>query len=113
MVNGAYLSEKAETYSRRLCLEIPSRRVGSKGNQAATDFFAGIVASFGFETESPEFDCIDRSHDDVQLTVDRIFEICANLCLSVSHLWLFVKTANIVIWVSNWCKQIKALIALR
>ena len=55
---------------RRLCLEIPSRRVGSKGNQAATDFFAGIVAYFGFETESPEFDCIDWSHDGVHLTVD-------------------------------------------
>ena len=64
------LSEKAETYLRRLCLEIPGRRVGSEGNRTATDFFAGIVASFGFETESPEFDCIDWTQDGAHLSVD-------------------------------------------
>ncbi len=69
-MTSTFLSEKAETYLRRLCLEIPSRRVGSNGNQAATDFFADIVASFGFETESPEFDCMDWGHDGVDLTVD-------------------------------------------
>jgi aminopeptidase YwaD len=72
-MTSAYLSDKAETYLRRLCLEISSRRVGSPGNQAATDFFAAIVASFGFETESPEFDCIDWSHDGVHLTVSGTF----------------------------------------
>lgn len=35
------LSEKAESYLRKLCAEIPSRRVGSSGNREATDFFAG------------------------------------------------------------------------
>jgi len=69
-MTSTFLSEKAETYLRRLCLEIPSRRVGSNGNRAATDFFADIVASFGFETESPEFDCMDWSQDGVDLTVD-------------------------------------------
>ncbi|MBM4465883.1 MAG: Zn-dependent exopeptidase M28 [Chloroflexi bacterium] len=69
-MTSTFLSEKAETYLRKLCLEIPSRRVGSKGNRAATDFFAGIVASFGFEVESPEFDCMDWSQDGADLTVD-------------------------------------------
>ncbi len=64
------LSEKAKSYLRRLCLDIPSRRVGSEGNQAATEFFAGIVASFGFATESPEFDCLDWSQDGADLTAD-------------------------------------------
>lgn len=64
------LSEKAGTYLRRLCEEIPGRCVGSKGNRAATDFFAGIVASFGFETESPEFDCIDWTQEGARLTID-------------------------------------------
>ena len=49
-MTSVLLSEKAEMYLRKLCLEIPSRRVGSEGNRAATDFFAGVVASFGFET---------------------------------------------------------------
>ena len=74
-MTSVHLSEKAETYLRGLCLEIPSRRVGSKGNQAATDFFASIVASFGFETESPEFDCIDWKGEGTSLTVsDAVFE---------------------------------------
>jgi aminopeptidase YwaD len=62
------LSEKADTYLRRLCLEIPNRRVGSPGNRAATAFFAEGVASFGFETESPVFDCIDWSQGGAHLT---------------------------------------------
>jgi aminopeptidase YwaD len=53
------MSEKAGRYLRRLCLEIPSRRVGSRGNRAATDFFSDTVATFGFVTESQVFDCID------------------------------------------------------
>jgi aminopeptidase YwaD len=63
----AFLSQKADTYLQRLCLEIPSRRVGSTGNQAATDFFAGLMACFGFETSCPEFDCIDWESEGVVL----------------------------------------------
>jgi aminopeptidase YwaD len=76
---GIPLSEKAETYLMRLCLQIPNRRVGSEGNRTSTDFFASIVASFGFETESPAFDCIDWTHEDVHLTVDGVnFEAYAS-----------------------------------
>jgi aminopeptidase YwaD len=63
------LGVKAKSYLHKLCVEIPSRRVGSAGNRAATDFFAGLVASFGFATESIEFDCIDWSQDGVDLTL--------------------------------------------
>ena len=62
-----HLSERAETYLQRLCLEIPHRRVGSEGNRAATEFFARTVASFGFEAECSEFDCLDWTHGDAQL----------------------------------------------
>jgi aminopeptidase YwaD len=48
-------------------VDIPSRRVGSAGNQAATNLFSDIVSSFGFETKAPEFDCIDWSQDGVEL----------------------------------------------
>ncbi|HEX6304436.1 MAG TPA: M28 family peptidase [Anaerolineales bacterium] len=63
------LSTKAGAYLRKLCLEIPNRRVGSQGNQEATGFFAGVMASFGFEVESPEFDCMDWTQEGAQLTV--------------------------------------------
>ena len=64
------LSEKAATYLGRLCLDYPHRRVGSRGNRAATDFFAQVVASFGFETECPEFECIDWTQDGALLTIE-------------------------------------------
>jgi aminopeptidase YwaD len=63
------LPKKAETYLHRLCLDVPHRRVGSSGNRAATEFFARTVASFSFETETPEFDCIDWTHGDMHLMV--------------------------------------------
>ena len=63
-------SNKASTYLRRLCVQISSRRVGSAGNRAATDFFAYRVASFGFATESTEFECMDWTQAGARLTVD-------------------------------------------
>jgi aminopeptidase YwaD len=73
------LIEKTGSYLQRLCVEIPSRRVGCEGNRAATDFFARTVSSFGFRTESPEFDCIDWSQEGAYLTMDRIsFEVFAS-----------------------------------
>ena len=63
------LTKKAESYLQRLCVDIASRQVGSEGNRAATDFFAGVVSSFGFETECPGFDCMDWSQAGVELTV--------------------------------------------
>jgi aminopeptidase YwaD len=53
-------------------LEIPNRRVGSKGNRTATSIFAEVVAAFGFQTECTEFDCIDWTHGGARLTVDGI-----------------------------------------
>jgi hypothetical protein len=37
------LAIKAEQYRKRLCVEIPTRRVGSQGNQEATDFLSKTV----------------------------------------------------------------------
>jgi len=60
----------ANDYLQKLCVEIDNRCVGSKGNRQATDFFAERISPFGFRTESPEFDCIDWSHGDLQLRID-------------------------------------------
>jgi aminopeptidase YwaD len=64
-----HLIDKADSYLHTLCVEIPSRRVGSAGNRAATDFFARTAESFGFSTESPPFDCIDWQHAGADLSV--------------------------------------------
>jgi len=66
------LSDKAAGYLHRLCVEIPGRRVGTDGNRAATDFFAGLVSSFGFETECPAFACIDWAQAGADLEVDGV-----------------------------------------
>ena len=50
--------------------------MGSAGNRAATDFFARSAADWGFETESPAFDCLDWSHEGADLTVSGVpFEV--------------------------------------
>jgi aminopeptidase YwaD len=78
-MNSNLMIEKAGQYLRRLCLEIPSRRVGSQGNQAATDFFERTIASFTFRTKSPSFDCIDWTSEGADLiTDDSQFEASAS-----------------------------------
>jgi aminopeptidase YwaD len=62
-----HLSARTETYLQKLCLDIPHRRVGSEGNRAATTFFAQTMASFGFETECSEFNCIDWTQGEARL----------------------------------------------
>ena len=71
-MSSSLLADKAGRYLHKLCLEIPTRRVGSQGNRAATDFFAGTIESFGFETASPEFDCIDWAQQGADLTVEGV-----------------------------------------
>ena len=62
-----------------MCIEIDNRSTGSKGNQAATDFFARTVSGFGFETESPQFDCIGWSQNGARLSVKGVpFEVFAS-----------------------------------
>ena len=39
MISALSLAEKAQAYLQRLCVEIPSRRVGSAGNREATELF--------------------------------------------------------------------------
>lgn len=63
-----HLTQQAEKYLHRLCIEIPTRRVGCAGNRAATDFAAQLVASFGWQTERPAFDCIDWEQTGARLT---------------------------------------------
>jgi aminopeptidase YwaD len=68
-VISIHLAEKAGAILQTLCLEIPERRVGSPGNRQATEFFAQTVASHGFQTRCPEFECIDWTQDGAHLSV--------------------------------------------
>lgn len=66
------LTAKANSYLQKLSLDIDNRRVGSRGNRTATDFFTEIVETFGFETETTPFECIDWSEGGAQLTTDSV-----------------------------------------
>jgi len=58
MSDMAYVS-KATTYLQTLCSVEPNRRTGSAGNRAAADFFAKLVAEFGYDVDTKPFDCLD------------------------------------------------------
>jgi len=66
------LSDKVKKYLNFLCLELPTRQMGSPGNQAATEFLARKLAGFGFQIECPEFQCIDWVTEGANLTVGNV-----------------------------------------
>ena len=70
-MNSAEWTEKAALYLHKLCDLSPDRRVGSPGNRAATDLFAGVARSFGFDVETPRFDCIDWMEEGVRLVAGK------------------------------------------
>ncbi len=63
------MKTKARAYLRYLCIELPTRQVGSQGNQSATDFFARTTSSFGFLVDNPAFACLDWTEEGATLTV--------------------------------------------
>ncbi len=64
------LSNLAAGYLHKLCVEIPTRQVGSEGNRVAATFFKERVAAAGFKTEVQSFDCMDWSEKGVWLSVN-------------------------------------------
>jgi len=58
MTNSS-LKTNAENYMKYLCMHIPTRRVGSRGNRDANEFLAETFESFGFDIERQPFECID------------------------------------------------------
>jgi aminopeptidase YwaD len=73
------LAARAADYLERLCVAIPTRRVGSAGNRAATAFFGEVARTNGFEVETPEFRCIDWIDEGADLTAGgETFEVHAS-----------------------------------
>jgi len=69
------LFQQAENHLRKLCVDIPTRRLGSPGNQIAVNYFAQVMAENGFTVERQPFACIDMRQGDIQLGAgDRSFE---------------------------------------
>ncbi|MBM3137145.1 MAG: M28 family peptidase [Chloroflexi bacterium] len=74
------LSQSAKTHLITLCEKIPTRQLGSHGNQAAARYFADIMANNGFTVESQPFDCIDMRQGEIELSVgDEKFEALISL----------------------------------
>ncbi len=65
-----YFLTRANHYLNELCVMIPTRQVGSRGNQQAADYVARILAECDFSVETPSFDCFDWYDGAVTLTVD-------------------------------------------
>jgi aminopeptidase YwaD len=66
------LLERAHSHLHKLCVELPTRRVGSPGNRAATDYFASVVSSCSFATEMTAFDCLDWSQKGATLSIGEL-----------------------------------------
>lgn len=64
------LSEKARYILDYLCLQLPSRRVGSPGNREATAFAAGILKNLGYSVDTPMFNCLDWQTQGAACRVD-------------------------------------------
>lgn len=75
----AGLGKKAAYYLQQLCVEIGERCVGSSGNQRAAEFFATLVADFGFDIEMQEFPCFDWSQAGATLEAGgNVFQVLAS-----------------------------------
>lgn len=59
----------AATQLKTLCSFQPDRRPGSAGNKQATAYAAEIMAGYGWEVTTPEFECLDWSTDGAELDV--------------------------------------------
>ena len=67
-----HLISQAKRHLDTLCIEIPTRKVGSQGNFQATEFVAKVLSGFGFRTETPQFDCIDWEEQGASLTIEEL-----------------------------------------
>ena len=64
------LNQKAGSYLKQLCVDIPERCVGSEGNRRAGDLLESYFRFFNFETSRPSFDCLDWRGESAALWVD-------------------------------------------
>ena len=61
------LSQKAANYLEELCVNLPTRRVGSPGNQAASRFIAETLQYLGWIVDRKTFECQGWDHQGAEL----------------------------------------------
>lgn len=61
------LTARAAVHLAQLCADVPHRAVGSVWNRQATEYFAGVVRSLGWQTRAPQFDCLDWQTGETRL----------------------------------------------
>ena len=70
------MEKKSEQYLSKLCVDIPTRLVGSDGNLQATEYFSEVVERFGWEIESTSFPAMDWHENGADLEIGgRQYEI--------------------------------------
>jgi aminopeptidase YwaD len=69
MNNPKDMIGKSKQYLDRLCLEIPTRLVGTEGNLRSTRFFSEVVDQFGWQIEETEFSAMNWREDGADLEV--------------------------------------------
>jgi len=70
------MESKAEKYLQKLCIDIPSRLVGSEGNQQAARFFQEVVGQYGWDVKATQFPAMDWKEDGADLKFgDNKFEV--------------------------------------
>lgn len=62
------MEQQASEYLNQLCLEIPTRLVGSEGNRKATDYFSQVVEQFGWEIQSTQFPAMEWGESGADLS---------------------------------------------
>jgi aminopeptidase YwaD len=69
-MNTQHLIEQAKQHLNTLCVNIPTRKVGSQGNIQATRYVDKVLKSYNFQTEMPKFECIDWEEQGAFLTIE-------------------------------------------
>lgn len=63
------LTKYAEEFIQRLCIQIPTRHLGSEGNRLAASFFDDWMLAQGMTLEQQHFECQDWEGEGASLTV--------------------------------------------
>lgn len=97
------LTAAAARHLEHLCVTIPTRTVGSEGNRQAAAYVADRFREFGWQVETPAFQCMDWSESGVDLRAGTTeFEAHA------SPYTLSVLAANAILVVANNIDELEA-----
>ena len=78
-MSTAKLAERAADHLHFLCVHLPTRAVGSQGNQDATTYAAELCRAAGWQVETPAFQCMAWDESGADLTAGgAAFEVFAS-----------------------------------